>query len=173
MLRKEVARLTNIQDTVRKYVSMNRQLQCNCPFHKGPYPTLIWNARKGSYKCEVCGESGDLIDFVMKMEGWDYNTTFHKLAGRLRHQESGIVYVLELTDGCYYIGYTLDLVNRMNLHFNGKGAYWTKVHQPVRVADVRYQVKYSMEDRITEQYIRRFGKDKVRGGRYVGADLDA
>jgi predicted GIY-YIG superfamily endonuclease len=172
MLRKEISRLTNIQDTVRKYVAMNGQLQCICPFHHGPNPTLIWNAKKGTYQCEVCQESGDMFDFVMKMEGWTYVQAYQKLAGRLRHQERGIVYVLECADGCYYIGYTLDLVNRMNLHFNGKGAYWTKLHPPVKLVDVYYHVPYSKEDRVTEQYFVKYGRDKVRGGKYVGTGMD-
>ena len=96
MLRREVARLTNIQDTVRKYVAMNGQLRCPCPFHKGPNPTLAWNQQKGTYMCEICGEAGDIIDFVMKMEGWTYFEAFQKLSGRLRHVEKGIAYVLEL-----------------------------------------------------------------------------
>ena len=80
--------------------------------------------------------------------------------------------MLELADGCYYVGYTLDLANRLNLHFNGKGAYWTKIHPPVKLVDVYYDVNYAKEDRVTEQYFEWFGKDKVRGGRYVGADFD-
>lgn len=80
---------------------MKGQLKCTCPFHKGSEPTLNWNAKHGTYHCEVCQVTGDLIDYVMKMEGWDYTTTFRKLAGRLKHLERGTVYVLALADGCY------------------------------------------------------------------------
>lgn len=72
MIRQELARLTNIQDTVRKYVSFTGQLQSNCPFHKGPNPTFIWNPKKGTYKCQICEAHGDIVDFVMKMEDWTY-----------------------------------------------------------------------------------------------------
>ena len=57
--------------------------------------------------------------------------------------------------------------------FSGKGAYWTKIHPPNKLVDVYYDVTYAKEDRVTEQYFEWFGKDKVRGGRYVGADFDA
>ena len=70
------------------------------------------------------------------------------------------------------MGYILDLANRLNLHFNGKGAYWTKLHAPIKLVDVYYDVTYAKEDRVTKQYFEWFGKDKVRGGRYVGAELD-
>jgi len=172
MLRRAIARLTNIQDIARKHVGVIVEQRCRCPFHKGPNPTMVLNSKKGTYKCEVCGESGDTFNLAMKLEGWTYFEAYQKLAGRLRHVEKGIVYVLELADGCYYVGYTLDLVNRLNLHFNGKGAYWTKQHAPIKLVDVYYDVTYATEDLVTEQYFEWFGKDKVRGGRYVGADLD-
>lgn len=172
MLRKELVRLISIPDTVRKYASFNGQLQCPCPFHKGPDPTLIWNAKTGTYRCDSCKASGDLIDFVMKMENWTYFQAYQKLAGRLRHVERGIVYVLALADDCYYIGYTLDLVKRTQLHFSGKGAYWTQQHPPIRIVKVFYDVTYAKENRVTEQYFVKYGRDKVRGGRYVGVDLD-
>jgi hypothetical protein len=56
----------------------------------------------------------------MKLEGRTYFEACQKLAGRLRHAEKGIVYILELAGGCYYIGYTLDPVDRTNRHFNDK-----------------------------------------------------
>ncbi len=172
MLRKEIARLSNIEDMARKYVGEVADSRCKCPFHKGPNLTMLLNRRKGTYHCEICGECGDTFELAMKLEGWTYFEAYQKLAGRLRHQEKGTVYVLELADGCYYVGYTLDLANRLNLHFNGKGAYWTKVHLPVKLVDVYYDVTYAKEDEVTEQYFEWFGRDKVRGGRYVGVDFD-
>jgi putative endonuclease len=37
-------------------------------------------------------------------------------------------------DGSFYTGYTGDLDARTKLHQNGKGARYTKVHKPERVA---------------------------------------
>ena len=81
-----------------------------------------------------CGECGDTLSLAMKLNGWTYFKTYQKLAGRLRHQPKGIVYVLVLADDCYYIGYTLDLPRRLTLHFNGQGAHWTKQHPPLKLA---------------------------------------
>jgi predicted GIY-YIG superfamily endonuclease len=134
---------------------------------------MMLNQKKGTYKCEVCGECGDTLSLAMKLEGWSYFEAFQRLSGRLRHVEKGIVYVLELADGCYYVGYILDLVDRMNLHFNGQGAYWTRMHPPIKVVDVYYDVTYDRENKVTEQYFVKYGRDKVRGGKYVGACLDA
>ena len=40
------------------------------------------------------------------------------------------VYILLCKDGSYYTGYTHDLTSRLEQHFNGKGARYTKMHKP-------------------------------------------
>ncbi|MFD2444326.1 GIY-YIG nuclease family protein [Bacillus sp. CGMCC 1.16607] len=42
-------------------------------------------------------------------------------------------YVLECSDGSYYAGYTNNLVKRIKLHNEGKGAKYTKGRGPVRL----------------------------------------
>ena len=37
-----------------------------CPFHDDKHPSLHFNLKKNRYKCFACGESGDVIDLVMK-----------------------------------------------------------------------------------------------------------
>ncbi|MDR0493718.1 MAG: GIY-YIG nuclease family protein [Nitrososphaerota archaeon] len=44
------------------------------------------------------------------------------------------VYILQCTNGSYYTGYTKDIEKRMQQHQKGKGARYTKAHQPQRVA---------------------------------------
>ncbi|TQR06146.1 GIY-YIG nuclease family protein [Psychrobacillus soli] len=40
-------------------------------------------------------------------------------------------YVLECKDGSYYAGYTNDLVKRVAVHNEGKGAKYTRARRPV------------------------------------------
>lgn len=40
-------------------------------------------------------------------------------------------YVLECKDGSYYAGYTNDLVKRIAVHNEGKGAKYTRAKRPV------------------------------------------
>lgn len=46
------------------------------------------------------------------------------------------VYILLCTDGSFYTGYTKNMDERTKLHENGKGARYTRMHKPKRVAYV-------------------------------------
>jgi len=51
-----------------------------CPFHHEKTPSFSINEAKGFYHCFGCGESGDAIRFVMKMEGLSFVEAVKKLA---------------------------------------------------------------------------------------------
>jgi putative endonuclease len=44
------------------------------------------------------------------------------------------VYVILCTDGSFYTGYTKNIDTRIKLHESGKGARYTKMHKPQKVA---------------------------------------
>jgi putative endonuclease len=46
------------------------------------------------------------------------------------------VYILLCADGSFYTGYTKNIDARTRLHVNGKGARYTKMHKPEKVAYV-------------------------------------
>jgi len=46
------------------------------------------------------------------------------------------VYILLCVDGSFYTGYTKNLDERTKMHENGKGARYTRMHKPKRVAYV-------------------------------------
>lgn len=46
------------------------------------------------------------------------------------------VYIIMCTDGSFYTGYTKNIDTRVKLHENGKGARYTKMHKPQKVAYV-------------------------------------
>ncbi|UCF44736.1 MAG: GIY-YIG nuclease family protein [Candidatus Bathyarchaeota archaeon] len=46
------------------------------------------------------------------------------------------VYILLCTDGSFYTGYTKNIHARTRLHASGKGARYTKMHEPEKVAYV-------------------------------------
>jgi len=53
-----------------------------CPFHHEKTPSFNINDRKGFYHCFGCGESGDAIKFVQKMDGLSFVEAVKKLAGQ-------------------------------------------------------------------------------------------
>lgn len=53
-----------------------------CPFHDDTTPSLVVNPARGSYKCYACGEGGDVVDFLMKHNGWEFLETIKWLAAK-------------------------------------------------------------------------------------------
>jgi len=49
-----------------------RYLWGQCPFHADKTPSFKVDVDKQTYKCFGCGEGGDVISFVMKMDGVDF-----------------------------------------------------------------------------------------------------
>lgn len=88
-----------------------------------------------------------------------------------------IIYILQLEDDCWYIGWTTTnaFKKRIKDHWAqaGKGSIWSTLHKPVRVYDMlTYDRSLTesqinrIEDTITLKYGRLYGFDKVRGGGY-------
>lgn len=86
------------------------------------------------------------------------------------------VYVLELTGEKYYVGMSGNLEQRMNEHWSGEGAIWTKKHPPVRVVTTYnvqdYSELESIEKRETIDRMEQYGVGKVRGAEWAAPDLD-
>ena len=53
-----------------------------CPFHGEKTPSFYINTSKQIYKCFGCGEGGDVINFVMKIENLDFMDAVKLLANR-------------------------------------------------------------------------------------------
>ena len=81
------------------------------------------------------------------------------------------VYVLELSDGKFYVGRTSDSESRIQQHFTGYGSAWTRLHAPKRVLEVHCNVPIEMENAITKKYMMQHGWENVRGGAYSQVDL--
>ena len=84
---------------------------------------------------------------------------------------SCFIYVLELEDGCYYVGQTTAPATRLQQHRDGKGSAWTRLHTPVRMCNLR-KVPAGPEagleeDKETKTWMMRKGVDFVRGGAYA------
>lgn len=62
---------TQLSTIIGRYVKLfkaGNEYQACCPFHNEKTPSFKINDRKGFYKCFGCGESGGVINFVMKQD---------------------------------------------------------------------------------------------------------
>ena len=76
------------------------------------------------------------------------------------------IYALQLEDGKYYIGKTNNLEQRFQEHQNGLGSAWTSLHQPIKIHKVIKGSSPFEEDKVTKEYMAKYGIDNVRGGSY-------
>lgn len=53
-----------------------------CPFHDDTTPSFVVTPSRGTYKCFACGESGNVVGFLMKHNGWDYLEAIKWLAAK-------------------------------------------------------------------------------------------
>ena len=81
----EVKAATDIVDVVGDYVRLKKagaNFKGLCPFHNERTPSFNVNPSMGIYKCFGCGEGGDAISFLMKVEGLGFTETVRMLAER-------------------------------------------------------------------------------------------
>lgn len=80
----EIKARTDLADLVASYgisvKSVGASRTACCPFHNEKTPSFHINVTKGFYHCFGCGESGDAIKFVQKMEGLTFVEAVKKLA---------------------------------------------------------------------------------------------
>ena len=75
-----------IDDVVKDYVSLKPagggSLKGLCPFHDERSPSFQVTPSRGFYYCFGCGEGGDVLTFVQKMEHASFVEAVEKLAGK-------------------------------------------------------------------------------------------
>lgn len=87
---------TAIEDVVREHVTLQRKganLVGLCPFHDEKTGSFNVNPTNGYYRCFGCGEGGDVISFVSKIEHLTFTEAVERLAGKvgieLRYEDGG------------------------------------------------------------------------------------
>jgi cellular nucleic acid-binding protein len=82
------------------------------------------------------------------------------------------IYAIKLVQGKYYIGKTSNPQFRLNAHFNSNGSKWTNKYKPLKVIELKPNCDDYDEDKITIQYMDKYGINNVRGGSFVSLNLD-
>ena len=75
------------------------------------------------------------------------------------------VYVWELEEGKYYVGYSENLSSRLEQHTTGDGANWTKKYRPISIIEIVRGNK-DVEKAKTFEYMKLKGFENVRGAGY-------
>lgn len=82
----EIKRKTDIVGVIGAYVALKRMGRHNkglCPFHAEKTPSFMVNEEMGLYKCFGCGQGGDVIKFLMEIEGIEFREALERLAERV------------------------------------------------------------------------------------------
>uniref|UniRef100_UPI0039F10FDE DNA primase n=1 Tax=Sinomonas sp. G460-2 TaxID=3393464 RepID=UPI0039F10FDE len=86
----EVRARTDIREVVEGYVTLKSagigSYKGLCPFHDERSPSFHVRPQVGTYHCFGCGESGDVISFVMKLDHTGFAETVEKLAARIGYE---------------------------------------------------------------------------------------
>ncbi len=71
----EIKARINIVDYVRRYVDLRpagSTLKALCPFHQEKSPSFTVNEEQGSFFCFGCQTGGDIFEFSMRINGYDF-----------------------------------------------------------------------------------------------------
>ncbi len=86
----EVRQRTDIKQVVDAYVTLKSagigSYKGLCPFHDERSPSFHVRPQVGRYHCFGCGESGDVIAFVQRMDHTGFSETVEKLASRVGYE---------------------------------------------------------------------------------------
>lgn len=83
--KEEIRDAADLVEVVEDYVKLKRSGRSwkgLCPFHDEKTPSFHVTPELGIYKCFGCGESGDVFNFVMEMEGVGFVEAMRTLADR-------------------------------------------------------------------------------------------
>lgn len=86
----EVRSRTDIREVIEGYVTLKSagigSFKGLCPFHDERSPSFHVRPQMGTYHCFGCGESGDVIAFVMQMDHTSFAETVEQLAARINYE---------------------------------------------------------------------------------------
>jgi len=80
----DVLQRTDIMSVVQRYVTLKRSGTSHkglCPFHQEKTPSFYVTPSRGIFKCFGCGAGGNVIKFLMDIEGWSFPEVVRTLAG--------------------------------------------------------------------------------------------
>lgn len=81
----QIKEANDIVEAVSRHVPLKRSgrnYRALCPFHPDKEPSFYVNPERQLFKCFGCGAAGDIIAFIMKVEGLTFQDAVRQLARR-------------------------------------------------------------------------------------------
>ena len=75
----------SLLDVARERIQLTKRggnYVCCCPFHNEKTPSFTIYPQSNSFYCYGCGEGGDVITFIRKLDGLTYPEAVQQLAER-------------------------------------------------------------------------------------------
>ncbi|MBQ2645728.1 DNA primase [bacterium] len=163
----EIKSRLDIVDIVQRYVVLKKSganyMGC-CPFHKEKTPSFSVNRTKGIFKCFGCGEGGDAISFLMKIQNKNFNEVIQDEAKNL-----GIEIPVSNGNNDFSKKKTLTLdVMKKTADFYTENL--------LKSADAEFAREYLKKRAITEEIIKQYGLGYAPKGfedlqKYLNTDI--
>ena len=141
----EIRDRADIVDVISQYMDLKKagaNYKGLCPFHGEKTPSFTVSPQKQIYKCFGCGEGGNVISFVMKMEG----LSFPEACQRLGDQYGVEIHSKGSIDNSYQ-----DMLNEMYTMTRDVAAYYMK-----NLTVAKEPLKYLKNRNIGPSGIKRF-----------------
>ena len=144
----EVKSRSDIVNVISQYISLKNSGSSYsglCPFHSEKTGSFHVNQNKQIYKCFGCGEGGDVINFIMKIENLDFMAAVKLLA-----QKNGIEFNTNLSEADKKKMEEIELMQ--DIHLKAARFYFSNLINS-KNAGYDYLRKRGLSDKI----IKRFG----------------
>ena len=82
------------------------------------------------------------------------------------------IFVLKCDENKYFVGKTNNIDFGLNNNFDSENSEWIIKYKPIKIEKLYYKCEVHDEDKYTIKYMKRFGKNNVRGGIFSKLDLD-
>ena len=130
----EIKNRCNIVDVVGRYVNLKRSgsgYMGLCPFHGEKTPSFSVSEQKQFFYCFGCGESGDVISFIEKIENVDFMTAVRRLSDQyginmddygFRHEgRNNQIYEINRSAALFFLHQLADRPNAGRDYMLGRG----------------------------------------------------
>ena len=143
----EVKNRCDIVSVISSYISLKNSGSSYsglCPFHSEKTGSFHVNQHKQIYKCFGCGEGGDVINFVMKMENLDFIEAVKLLA-----EKNGIEFKTNLSEADKVKIEKIKLMQ--DIHLKAARFYFSNLINS-RNAGYDYLRRRGLSDRIIKKF---------------------